>query len=173
MNELLRSGCIVAVFLILLFPGAASEPPASSPPVTLIRCGTLIDGVSAVPRKDVLLRVEGNRIATLSENGRAFYRSAAKTIDLSTATCLPGLIDVHVHLIDQDAQRRELHTPSDSLSAESVLRTLRYGFTTVRNLGTDGLGSTDIDVRNSVANGSLLGPRLKIAISHRNSKFWR
>jgi imidazolonepropionase-like amidohydrolase len=165
MNELLRSGCIVAVFLILLFPGAASEPPASSPPVTLIRCGTLIDGVSAVPRKDVLLRVEGNRIATLSENGRAFYRSAAKTIDLSTATCLPGLIDVHVHLIDQDAQRRELHTPSDSLSAESLLRTLRYGFTTVRNLGTDGLGPTDIDVRNAVANGSLLGPRLKIAIS--------
>src|SRR5438309_9333184 len=137
MKELLRSGCIVALFLILFLPGAASEPPAS-PPVTLIRCGTLIDGVSAVPRQKVLLRVEGNRIATLTENGRAFDQSTAKAIDLSTATCLPGLIDVHVHLIDQDAQRRELHTASDSLSAESLLRTLRYGFTTVRNLGTDG-----------------------------------
>jgi imidazolonepropionase-like amidohydrolase len=164
MKELLRSGCIVALFLILFLPGAASEPPASSPPVTLIRCGTLIDGVSAVPRKDVLLRVEGNRIATLSENGRAFYQSTAKIIDLSTATCLPGLIDVHVHLINQDAQRRELQTPAESLSAENLLRTLQYGFTTVRNLGTDGLGPSDIDIRNSVANGSLLGPRLKIAI---------
>jgi imidazolonepropionase-like amidohydrolase len=166
MKELLRSGCIVALFSILFLPGAASEPPASSPPVTLIRCRTLIDGVSAVPRKDVLLRVEGNRIATISENGRAFtHQSTAKTIDLSTATCLPGLIDVHVHLINQDAQRRELQAPAESLSAENLLRTLRYGFTTVRNLGTDGLGPSDIDIRNSVANGSLLGPRLKIAIS--------
>jgi imidazolonepropionase-like amidohydrolase len=165
MKELLRSGCMVALFLILLLARVASEAPASSP-VTLIRCGTLIDGVSAIPRKDILLRVEGNRLATLSENGRAFtHKSTVRTIDLSTATCLPGLIDVHVHLIEQDAQRRELQTPSKSLSAESLLRTLRYGFTTVRNLGTEGLGPSDIDVRNAVANGFLLGPRLKIAMS--------
>lgn len=166
MKELLRSGCMVALFLSLLLSRAASEPPASSPAVALIRCGTLIDGVSVVPRKDVLLRVEGNRIANLSEDGRAATQeSTARNVDLSTATCLPGLIDVHVHLIEQDAQRRELQMPSKSLSAESLLRTLRYGFTTVRNLGTEGLGPSDIDVRNSVANGLLLGPRLKIAIS--------
>jgi imidazolonepropionase-like amidohydrolase len=125
----------------------------------------LIDGVSVVPLKDVLLRVEGNRIASLSTNRRAFsHESATRTIDLSTATCLPGLIDVHVHLIKEDAQRRELQTPSESLSAENLLRTLRYGFTTVRNLGGSPLGPSDIDVRNSVADGSLPGPRLKIAI---------
>jgi imidazolonepropionase-like amidohydrolase len=126
----------------------------------------LIDGVSAIPRKDVLLRIEGNRIASLSENGGAdTHESTARAIDLSDATCLPGLIDVHVHLINQDPQRRELQRPSESLSAENLLRTLRYGFTTVRNLGTDGLGPSDIDVRDSVANGALPGPRLKIAIS--------
>lgn len=120
MKALLRSGCIVAVFFVLFLPREASEPPASSPPVTLIRCGTLIDGVSAVPRKDVLLRIEDNRIASISENERAFtHESTAKTIDLSTATCLPGLIDVHVHLIKQDAQRRELQAPAESLSAEN------------------------------------------------------
>src|SRR6185437_1627592 len=165
MKVRLRSGCIVALFSILLLPGAKSESP-SSPAVTLIRCGTLIDGVSAVVRKNVLLRIDGNRIASLTDNGRAGTTgSTARTIDLSTATCLPGLIDVHVHLIDQDPQRRELQTPSESLSAEDLLRTLRYGFTTVRNLGTEGLGPSDIDVRNAVANGSLPGPRLKIAIS--------
>ena len=163
MKEHFKLGCMVALFSILFLPRAVSEPPASSPPVTLIRCGTLIDGVSAIPRKDVLLRVEGNRIAILTEHGSALTQeSTAKTIDLSTATCLPGLIDVHVHLINQDTQRRELQTPSASLSAENLLRTLRYGFTTVRNLGTDGLGPSDIDIRNSVADGSLLGPRLKI-----------
>ena len=165
MKEHLRSGCMVALFSILFLPGAGSEPPASSPPVTLIRCGTLIDGVSAVPRKDVLLRIEGNRITSLSTSKRAVsHEPAARTIELSTATCLPGLIDVHVHLIKEDPQRRELQTPPESLSAENLLRTLRYGFTTVRNLGAGRLGQSDIDVRNAVADGSIPGPRLKIAI---------
>jgi len=166
MRERLQTCCVVALFSVLYLPGARCELPASSsPPVTLIRCGTLIDGVSAVPRKDVLLRVEGNRIVSVRTNGGAFSReSSASSIDLSTATCLPGLIDVHVHLITQDPQRRELQAPAQSLSAESLLRTLRYGFTTVRNLGTDGLGRSDIDVRNAIARGTLPGPRLKVAI---------
>lgn len=126
----------------------------------------MIDGVSAVPRKDVLLRVEGNRIARLSTYRRASsHESSARTIDLSTATCLPGLIDVHVHVITEDPQRRELQRPSESLSAADLLRTLRYGFTTVRSLGAGSFGASDIDVRNAVAAGSIPGPRLKIAIS--------
>lgn len=165
MKQRLRHGCMVTMISILLLPGARSQPPPPSSQVTFVRCGTLIDGVSAIPRKDVLLRIEGNRIVSLSENGHAAkHESAARIIDLSGATCLPGLIDVHVHLINQDPQRRELKTASESLSAENLLRTLRYGFTTVRNLGTDGLGRSDIDVRNSIGNGSLPGPRVKIAI---------
>jgi len=164
MKDHLRSGCTLALFSIWFLPGAGSKPPASSPPVTFIRCGSLIDGVSAVPRKNVLLRIEGNRIASLSTSSASSHGTSERMIDLSAATCLPGLIDVHVHLIEEDSQRRELQTPSKSLSAENLLRTLRYGFTTVRNLGTDGLGPSDIDVRNSIANGSLVGPRLKIAI---------
>jgi imidazolonepropionase-like amidohydrolase len=73
-------------------------------------------------------------------------------------------MDVHVHPIKEDPQRRELQTPPESLSAENLLRTLRYGFTTVRNLGAGRLGQSDIDVRNAVADGSIPGPRLKIAI---------
>ena len=73
MKEHLRSGCMVVLFSILFLPGAGSEQPASSPPVTLIRCGTLIDGVSAVPRKDVLLRVEGNRIASLTDKWTCYF----------------------------------------------------------------------------------------------------
>ena len=167
MKEHVLSGCMVVLLSILLVPRAGSGQPASQP-VTLIRCGTLIDGVSAVPRKDVLLRVEGNRIAGVSANTRvSSQQSGAKTIDLSTATCLPGLIDVHVHLILQDAQRRELQTTSESLSAENLLRTLRYGFTTVRNLGS-GWGPSDVDVRDSVAKRAIPGPRLQVAISARN-----
>ena len=151
--------------LVLLLPEAGAHGAVSSAPVTFIRCGTLIDGVSAVPRKGVLLRVEGNRITSIRANSRTPPRgSASTTVDPPNATCLPGLIDVHVHLIVQDPERRELKTPSESLSAANLLRTLRYGFTTVRNLGTVGLGPSDLDVRNAVAGGALPGPRLKVAI---------
>jgi imidazolonepropionase-like amidohydrolase len=75
------------------------------------------------------------------------------------------VIDVHVHLIEEDPHRGELQTPPKSLSGKNMLKTLRYGFTTVRNLGTDSLGPSDIDLRNSIASGSLPGPRLKIAIA--------
>ena len=152
-------------FVVIFLPAARSQSPVPAPTSTTIRCGVLIDGVAAAPRKNVLLRVEGNRIVSLTENGRAFSDNpTAGTIDLSTATCLPGLIDVHVHLITEDPQRGELQTPPKSLSGEDLLRTLRYGFTTVRNLGSDSMGPTDVDVRNAIANGSLLGPRLKVAI---------
>jgi imidazolonepropionase-like amidohydrolase len=158
------SGVTVALLSIIFLPAARSEPPASATTVTLIHCGTLIDGVSAVPRKDVLLRVEGNKIANLgAHRGTLSHESSAKTIDLPTATCLPGLIDVHVHLIDGDPKVPELQTSPKSLSGEHLLKTLRYGFTTVRNLG-DSLGASDVDIRNAIANGSLPGPRLKIAI---------
>jgi len=170
MKKQLWPGCVVALFSILLLPMAASQPPASSSPaVTLIRCGTLIDGVSAVPRKNVLLRVEGNKITSLVTSGRAFSdKPSAKTIDLSNATCLPGLIDVHVHLIKEDAEHNGLQ--ARSLSEESLLRMLRWGFTTVRNLGAGSLGQADVDVRNAVADGFLRGPRLKIAICCENAK---
>jgi len=165
MKHKLKSACMVALFSILFLPGAVSQPRASSPPAMLIRCGTLIDGVSAVPRRHVLLRIEGRKIASLGTYTGAFpHESVVNTIDLSNATCLPGLIDVHVHLIEEDPQRRELQRPPKSLSGQNLLSMLRFGFTTVRNLGTDSLGPSDIDIRNAIDNGSLPGPRLKIAI---------
>jgi imidazolonepropionase-like amidohydrolase len=165
MKEHLRSGCIVALFSILFLPRAGSEPPASSPPVTLIRCGTLIDGVSTVPRKDVLLQIEGNTIASLSTyKGASLHGSSAKTIDLSTSTCLPGLIDVHVHLIDEDPNPPEPQASPKSVTGQNLLKTLRYGYTTVRDLGGSPV-SSDIEVRSAIASGSLPGPRLKIATS--------
>jgi imidazolonepropionase-like amidohydrolase len=165
MKEHLRPVCVAVLFSILPLYGAGAEPPASSSPVTLIRCGTLIDGVSSVPRKDVLLQVEGNTIASLSPyKGASLHGSSAKTIDLSRATCLPGLIDVHVHLIDVDPKSPEPQSSPKSVTGQNLLRTLRYGYTTVRDLGGSPV-SSDIEVRSAIANGSLPGPRLKIATS--------
>ena len=144
-----------------------------SPTSLEVRCGSLFDGVSSKLRKNVLLRIENDRIAGISSFGQgSAARFSPNVVDLSAQTCLPGLTDVHVHIITQDPTRREIHgSASQSLSAGDLMRTLRYGFTTVRNLGTKTLGPSDIDVRSAIAAGLLIGPRLQVASCSTDTRY--
>ena len=133
MRSFLGSACLSLLFSISLAAQTRPQPSTPSTFATFIRCGTLIDGISTAQRKNILLRLDGNKIVGLTSfSPSAALRSPPRTIDLSNETCLPGLIDVHVHVIRQDPKRRERQTPSESLSAENLRRTLNYGFTTVR-----------------------------------------
>jgi len=68
----------------------------------VIRGGTLVDGSGADPRRDVIIVVEGGRIKALEERkpGPQIEREGVKFIDAAGKTILPGLWDVHVHLLD-------------------------------------------------------------------------
>ena len=132
---------------------------------TYIWCGTLIDGVSDEPRKNMTIVVEKNKIIAV-QTGFATAGVSDKTIDLKTKTVTPGWIDMHVHMEHETNPNRYLETytfnPADYAfqSVKYADVTLMAGFTTVRDLGGS---SVNISLRNAINKGLIKGPRIYTA----------
>ena len=132
---------------------------------TYIWCGTLIDGVSDEPKKEMTIVVEKDKI-TAVQTGYTQPASSDKTIDLKTKTVTPGWIDMHVHLETETkkgnvADRFILNPPDIAFeSIKYATATLMAGFTTVRDLGGSGV---NISLRNAINKGLVTGPRIYTA----------
>ena len=152
---------------VLLAPGAARA--ADAPPALALRCGRLIDGRGAV-RDNVTVVVEGERITALAAGPDA--PAGARVIDLSRSTCLPGLIDDHTHVLlqgditaaDYDEQLLKQSIAYRAIQATvSVRRALDQGFTSIRDLETEGAMYADVDVKTAINRGVIPGPRMFVA----------
>lgn len=131
-----------------------------------IRAGRLIDGVSAQPLSDATILVEGDRIAAVGQNLRV--PPGAQHLDLSGFTVLPGLIDAHTHVCfaPQDGKDPVLtkSIPFRALQGAAAARaSLDAGFTTLRDIDSEGAGFADVAVRDAIAQGLIPGPRLFVA----------
>lgn len=129
-----------------------------------LRCGTLIDGISDVVRENVTIRIEENRIAALRPSG-TLGADNATVVDLSSSTCLPGLIDAHAHILikTDDYQVDHLRRSSayKAIRGLSVVQEmLQAGWTTVRVLGDADVHYAHLDVRTAIEEGLFTGPRI-------------
>ncbi len=153
-----------ALWLAVTLGALHAAPDRVSAETIHLRCGTLIDGVSDASRENVTIRVEGNRIAALGPS-ETIEDGDATVVDLSSSTCLPGLIDAHAHLLikTDDYQVDHLRRSSayKALRGLSVAQEmLRSGWTTVRVLGDADVYYAHLDVRTAIEEGLFVGPRL-------------
>ena len=146
--------------------GLAHAPYTPGTGAMAIRCGSLIDGVADQPRRDVTVIVRAGRIEKLVAGGDD---ADLPSLDLRGYTCLPGLIDMHVHITerpedtaDYTVYLRRTVAEQQALSREQALATLLAGFTTVRNVGVY-TGWTDRELRDAINRGEVAGPRLQIS----------
>jgi imidazolonepropionase-like amidohydrolase len=143
---------------------------AQSPKRIAVRAGKLIDGKSDRPIANALILIEDGRIVSITPNGAP--PAGVEVMDLSHATVLPGLIDTHTHLLlngditaeEYDAQLLKESIPYRAiLAARNARIALEHGFTTMRDLETEGAMYADVDLRTAIARGEVPGPRLQVS----------
>ena len=162
---------VLLVVFAVVTAGAAYAQESGAAASTLLRPDRVFDAESGEVREGWAVLVTGNRIAAAGPPAQVQAPPGAEVIDLPGTTLLPGLIEAHAHLF--------LHPYSETLWDDQVLResrayrtvraavhaeqTLLSGFTTLRDLGTEGAGWADLGVRDAIDDGLVRGPRVLAA----------
>jgi imidazolonepropionase-like amidohydrolase len=160
---------VLFTILCCSFPSWAQAGPVLKP-LTIIKAGTLIDGVSNTVRHDQVITIRGNVVIEVANAASAKIPADAIVIDLSKATVLPGLIDAHTHIFLQGEDPAEggydvqlLKYPLAFRAARATVsaqRALEQGFTTIRDMETEGAGYGDIGIKMAIDRGYIPGPRI-------------
>jgi imidazolonepropionase-like amidohydrolase len=142
--------------------------PATAEPI-LLKPAQVFDGVDPHPHPGWQVLVEGDKIAAVGPNLTA--PAGAAVIDLPGETLTPGLIEGHSHIFlhpynEAKWDDQVLHEPLALRTARAVVhvrKTLMAGFTTERDLGTEGAGYADVGIKQAINQGIIPGPRMLVA----------
>jgi imidazolonepropionase-like amidohydrolase len=157
----------LALLFSLLIP---SPVAAQADAPVLLKPGRVFDGAAAAPHAGWVVLVKGQKVAAAGPADSVEVPKGAKVIDLPGCTLLPGLVDAHSHLLLHPYDE----TPWDDQVlkeplAERVCRATNHakadllsGFTTLRDLGTEGAGDADVGIKSAIEKGLIPGPRLLV-----------
>ena len=166
---------LVTLFLLSFLAVAQNKP--ATPETTIILAGAVIDTRTGQVLRDQMIAIRGNVVEGIrpiaEQNARPFEQTGAKIIDLRKYTVLPGLIDSHTHVFLQGEDPKEggydKYLLNDSIgyrvarATESARLGLEQGFTTIRDLETEGAGFADVGVKQAINEGHIPGPRMFVA----------
>jgi imidazolonepropionase-like amidohydrolase len=147
---------------------AAAQRSETRPTTLAVKAGRLLDVARRQVRTNTVIVIEGGRIKSIDTAAPA----GAEVVDLSQQTVMPGLIDAHTHVLlqgdataeDYDVQLLKESMPYRALRATKALRiALDHGFTTLRDIGNEGAGFTDVDLKRAIDQNVIEGPRLFVA----------
>ena len=161
-----RHACIIVFAgVVLLNTGAIAAPPS-----IMLRPSRVFDGISPEAHEGWVVVVRGERIEAAGPAEEVKVPEGARVIELPGTTLLPGLIDAHTHVL--------LHPYNEALWNDQVLKEalalrvcratnhlkniLLSGFTTIRDLGTEGAGYADVGLKQAVEQGIIPGPRMLV-----------
>jgi imidazolonepropionase-like amidohydrolase len=161
---------VLLTLLCCSFLNSAQTAGPVLKPLTIIKAGALIDGVSNTERHDQVITIRGNVVVEVANASSAKIPADAIVIDLSKATVLPGLIDAHTHIFLQGEDPAEggydvqlLKYPLSFRAARATVsarRALEQGFTTIRDMETEGAGYGDIGIKMAIERSYIPGPRI-------------
>src|SRR6185503_7721170 len=155
------------VVLMLLSCSAAF---AQTNTMTAIKAGRLINPVDGSVIQNALILIRGDRIESVTTGMLPKLPDGTRVIDLSGFTVLPGLIDCHTHVMLQPEDERgapPVITKSQAFrtvqATAAVKRDLEAGFTTMRDLDSEGAGFADVAIRDGINRGIIQGPRMFVS----------
>jgi imidazolonepropionase-like amidohydrolase len=156
-------------FLIAMAIALASPAAAQTNGAILLKPAQVFDGVNPQAHPGWSVLIEGDKIAAAGPN--IAVPAGAKVIDLPGTTLMPGMIEGHSHLFLHPYNEtlwddQVLHEPLALRTARAVVhaeKTLDAGFTTERDLGTEGAGYADVGLKQAINQGIVPGPRLLVA----------
>ena len=152
------------IFLMIFLP--AQQLFTEQQPMIAVRCGQLLDPVKGTFTRNVVVWVQGDKITKVSQE----LPEGARVIDLASYTVLPGLIDSHTHILLQPEDEGEVPpviTKSQSFrtiqGVAAAKKDLEAGFTTLRDLDSEGAGFADVAIRDAIEKKIIPGPRLFVS----------
>ena len=160
---------LIGPMLAILTVGVEPRSAWAEPPI-LLRPARVFDGTAAEPHEGWAVLVRGEKIEAVGPAGEVKVPEGARVIELPGMTVLPGLIDAHTHVL--------LHPYNEASWNDQVLKepqalrvcravnhlksNLLSGFTTIRDLGTEGAGYADVGLKQAVEQGIVPGPRMLV-----------